>query len=470
MTDKMITARNRVTRWRDGSSLGGPVFLRRVGSLWARRVDRLFRPALILIVSVLCVPAVRAQSARQVPMAEHGAARMDYQMQQFDKLVHVRDVTEVPAGFDPVVWKAFIPADNQMTAARVALGKKLYFDKRLSRDGTVACATCHDVTRAFTDQRTVSEGIHGQLGRRNAPTTMNTVLLETLFLDGRVPTLDHQARMPIINPVEMGFPEGEDAAKAIAGDAEYQTMFQAAYGRDVNYEDIGRAIGAFERTMIFLDSPFRRFLHGDDRAISEDAKQGWRLFNEKARCVSCHQMNLSNPLGTDNLFHNIGVSARHQDFEKLARQGLKALEEDPSEQKLEELAVNTDMSELGRFMVTKDRSEIGAFRTSMLLNIGITAPYMHDGSLKTLWDVMDHYNKGGEANLFLDGGIEPLALTEKEIDQVVAFMFTLTDERFAEENQQQMESQRAQARKSRPFRDEAMANRKTLPFEDRIMK
>ena len=168
-----------------------------------------------------------------------------------------------------------------------------------------------------------------------------------------------------------------------------------------------------------MDSPFRRFLAGDDGAISAEAKQGWVLFNGKGRCVTCHPINTSNPLGTDNRFHNIGVSARHQDFDALAKQALRALQQDSSEQKLDELALSTDMSELGRFMVTKNRSDIGAFRTSLLLNIGITQPYMHDGSIETLWDVMDHYNKGGEPNLFLDGGIEPLALTETEIDQIV---------------------------------------------------
>lgn len=308
------------------------------------------------------------------------------------------------------------------------------------------------------------------MGRRNAPTTMNAALLQTVFLDGRSPSLDHQAMMPIVNPIEMGFPDGESAAQAIADDAEYQRMFQEAYGRDVNYEDIGRAIGAFERTMIFIDSPFRRFLLGDDNAISADAKEGWRLFNDEARCVACHHMSLSNPLGTDNRFHNIGVSARTQNFEELAKQGLAALAEDPSEQKLEELALNTDLSELGRFMVTKNRSDIGSFRTSMLLNIGITQPYMHDGTLETLWDVMDHYNKGGEPNLFLDGGMEPLALTESQIDQLVAFLFTLTDDRFEEDNQRQMEEQRAKAQTNRPFRDNDMAFRKKLAFEDRIQQ
>jgi cytochrome c peroxidase len=233
----------------------------------------------------------------------------------------------------------------------------------------------------------------------------------------------------------------------------------------VNYEDIGRAIAAFERTLIFVDSPFRRFLSGDESAISPAAKRGWVLFNEKGRCVTCHPINTSNPLGTDNRFHNLGVSARHQDFDTLAKQALKALREDPSERKLDELALSTDMSELGRFMVTRNRSDIGAFRTSLLLNVGITPPYMHDGSIETLWDVMDHYNKGGEPNLFLDGGMEPLALTEDEIDQMVEFLFSLTDERFAEENARQFQKQRQQAEKQRPLRDDDMAFRLKLAYE-----
>ena len=426
--------------------------------------------AVIAVASVIWVMDAGPAARGQIPKTDHGAASMDYQLRAFDKLLPGLDAQAVPARLDPVIWAAFIPDDNEMTPARVALGKKLFFEKRLSKDATVACATCHDVTRGFTDQRAVSEGIGGQLGRRNAPTTLNTVLLETLFLDGRAPTLDHQARLPIINPIEMGFADGDLAAKAIADDPEYQKMFQKAYGRPVNYEDIGRAIGAFERTMVFLDSPFRRFLEGDEGAISADAKAGWRLFNEKARCVSCHHMNLSNPLGTDNRFHNVGVSARHQDFEQLGREGLEALREDPSEQRLEELALNTDMSELGRFMVTKNRSDMGAFRTSILLNIGVTPPYMHDGTLETLWDVMDHYNKGGEPNAFLDGGMEPLALSEQEIDQVVEFMFALTDDRFAEENKRQMGLQRAKARQKRPFRDDELAHRRKLAFEERIQK
>jgi len=428
----------------------------------------LFILCLLLVGAVvLLAPKANNDQTSDIPKGAHGEATMEYQLQELDKLMPKVDVSETPPGFDPVIWDAFIPEDNKMTPERVALGRKLYFDTRLSKDNSVSCATCHDVTRGFTDQRDVSEGIGGQLGRRNAPTVLNAVLLQTLFLDGRSPSLDHQAKMPITNPIEMGFPDGESAVEAIKDDVEYQKAFQEAYGRDINYEDIGRAIGAFERTLVFLDSPFLRFLSGDKDAISTEEKAGWVLFNGKARCVSCHHLSPSNPLGTDNRFHNIGVAARQPDFEKLAREGLKTLAEDPTEEQLEELALNTDLSELGRFMVTKMRSDVGTFRTSILLNIGITPPYMHDGSLTTLWDVIDHYNAGGEANPFLDGGIEPLALTEAEINQLVAFMFSMTDDQFAEENNRQKKEQKALAEKSRPERDEDMAFRRKLAFEDR---
>jgi cytochrome c peroxidase len=418
-------------------------------------------------------PWSAADSPPQTPQGKHGDASVEQQLADLQKLKLEADVSKAPAGLDPVIWAAYVPEDNQMTPERVALGRKLYFDTRLSVDNSVSCATCHDVTRGFTDQRAVSEGVDKQgkkqLGKRNAPTTLNTALLQTFFWDGRSPSLDHQARQPILNPVEMGMPDEATALKAIRDVPEYQEAFKKAYGREMNYEDVGRAIAAFERTLVFVDSPFRRFLNGDATAISAQARAGFDLFNGKARCAACHQMNPSNPLGTDNRFHNVGVSARHQNFEDLVKIALKALAEGASEKKLDELAVGTDLSELGRFMVTRNRSEIGAFRTPLILNVGITGPYMHDGSMATLWDVIDHYNKGGEANPYLDGGIEPLALSEEEIDQLVAFLFTLTDDRFAAENQRQYELQKAAAQKQRPFRDNDLALRKTLPFEPQVM-
>lgn len=412
----------------------------------------------------LLLPAVQAADTEL-----HGAMPMQEQMARFDDLLETWDVTRPHPKVDPVLWQALVPEDNAMTPERVALGRKLYFETRLSRDGTVACATCHDVSRAFTDQRPVSEGVGGQLGQRNAPTTMNALFLETQFLDGRSPLLEDQAELPIINPIEMGQPDRQTALAAIADDAEYQRLFQDAYGRDPNYKDLVRAIAAFERTLVFLDAPFDRFLAGDEGAISEQARQGWDLFNGKGRCMTCHPFNTLNPIGSDSRFHNIGVAARAQNFEQLAREALRTLDQEDGVEAVDRLAIETNLSELGRFLVTKDRADIGAFKTMQLRNVGITAPYMHDGSMQTLWDVMNHYNKGGEPNPFLDGGIEPLALTEEEIDALVALMFTLTDDRFADANQQAPQAQRARAQKHRPFRDEAMAMRRVLPFERRVM-
>ena len=148
-----------------------------------------------------------------------------------------------------------------------------------------------------------------------------------------------------------------------------------AYGRDVNYKDIGNAIAVFERSLVFMDSPFFRYLKGDENAISDDAKAGWVLFNREGRCNSCHQISPTNPSGTDNKFHNIGISAHKQNFEKLAHQAAVILEQGASEAKIDELALSTDMSELGRFLITKNYNDIGAFRTPMLLNVGVTGPY-----------------------------------------------------------------------------------------------
>lgn len=425
----------------------------------------LFRSRLGTVAALLALlPAAAGFAADGSNEDLHGAMPMDRQQQLLEQLRTGRDLTAMPAGQDIVMWRFLMPDDNELTDERIALGRKLYFDKSLSRDGTVACATCHDVSRGFTDQRPVSEGIGDALGKRNAPTTMNALFFSTQFWDGRADSLEEQAKMPITNPVEMGHSTLEAALAAIADDPGYRELFRQAYGSEPNIEDLAHAIAAFERTLVFLDSPFDRFLAGDEDAISEQARRGWELFNGKARCVSCHMLNQSQPIGTDNRFHNIGVSARTQNFEQLATRALELLE-GKGVDAVDQLAIQTDLSELGRFMVTKHRSDIGAFKTEQLRNVGITAPYMHDGSMRTLWDVMDHYNRGGEPNPYLDGGIEPLNLSESEINAVVAFLFTLTDERFAEQNRQALREQIRIAADRRPFREPKLANRKVLPFE-----
>jgi cytochrome c peroxidase len=412
--------------------------------------------------------AALAQPAGAPPVGAHGAAAMEVQQAELDRLGVSRDGTLIPASVDANALRSMIPADNALDEKRIALGRKLYFETALSNDGSVACATCHDTTRSFTDRRPVSEGFGSQLGRRNAPTTMNAALLQSQFWDGREGTLEQQAGQPILNPVEMAMPSREAAVEKLKA-AGYEADFQAAYNSGVTYENIERAIASFERTLLFMDAPFDRFIAGEREAISNEARAGFVLFNGKARCVTCHTINRANPLGTDNRFHNIGVSARKQDFESLAKKALAALAEDSSKKKLDELAIGTDLSELGRFMVSKSYADIGAFRTPQLRNIGITGPYMHDGSMQTLWDTIDHYNKGGEANPFLDGGMEALALNDAEIDQLIEFMFTLTDKRFEAFSGSEHARQRALALKQRPFRDDAIAQRKQLDFEKRAL-
>lgn len=396
--------------------------------------------------------------------ADHGAAPFAKQLQITDTLTAGFDPAVGPKWVDPVIWKALIPDGNAPTAARIALGRKLYFDPRLSKDKTVACATCHDATRSFTDRRPASEGIGGKVGRRNSPTTMNAALLTSQFWDGRAATLEEQAVLPITNPIEMGQPDGAAVLAAIATDPSYAPMFQAAYGRAAKFEDVGRALASFERTLIFLDAPFDRWARGEAGAISDEAKRGFVLFNGKGRCMTCHPMSTANPIGADGRFHNIGVSARHQDFTALAGKALAILAKSGTNATIDELALGGDTSELGRFVVTRIESDIGGFRTSQIRNIGITGPYMHDGSMQTLWDVIDHYNRGGEANPYLDGGIEPLALSSTEIDELVAFLFTLTDRRFADPNAAALAEQRAKAAKTRPFRDEDLAQRRKIAF------
>lgn len=435
-----------------------------------RKLHCVFLGGIASVCFMSAALTVTAQEAQPIiPRGPHAAAMEDYQ-DNLLKTLQSSDESQTPyGGIDSTVLNAYIPADNATTPARVALGRKLYFDVRLSRDNTVSCSTCHDVTRGFCDQRPTSEGIDGQMGTRNAPTVMNIGLLSTMFWDGRSPSIEHQAMQPIINPIEMGVENKEDVIiSKIKDDPEYIKMFQDAYGAEVNYKNIGDALAAFERTLVFMDSPAMRYLKGDQNAISDKAKKGWELFNGKARCMTCHPISVSQPVGSDSKFHNIGIAAKKQNFEQLATEARQILQEDNSFEKIEHLALNSQYGELGRALITGHRADLGAFRTPILLNVAITRPYMHDGSLSTLWDVVDHYNKGGEPNLYLDGGIEPLNLTDDEVDQLVEFLFTLTDVRFKADNDKTYLFQKNLSEKKRKNKDEEVADRSVLQYERRL--
>ena len=359
------------------------------------------------------------------------------------------------AGLPKDLTQAVTPHDNPTTADRVALGKKLFFDGRLSADGTVACATCHDPSKGFIDGRATSVGIKKQVGHRNAPTVLNALYNDTQFWDGRAHLLEDQAKLPITNPIEMGQPNLDAAVAAVANIAEYRDAFTKVFSRAPNGDDLARAIAAYERTQIAFDAPFDRFLAGDENALDKSARRGWALFNGRGRCMSCHGMNATQPTFSDNKFHNIGVSAHKSNFVDLARKAMVMVDSgNPKE--VDRAALETDLSELGRFLVTKNGADLGAFKTSTLRNVVITPPYFHDGSQDTLWDVLDHYNKGGVQNPFLDGGIQRLGLSESEIDDLVAFLASLTSDRFAALGKKELARQRA-LRGKRPQRDTAAA-------------
>jgi cytochrome c peroxidase len=363
-------------------------------------------------------------------------------------------------GFPAALTASVIPPGSPLTPATVTLGEKLFFESRLSGDGTVACATCHDPARAFTDGRPASIGVHGRVGQRNAPTILNALYNKTQFWDGRVHTLEQQAALPITNPFEMGSASIGDAVSKIASDTNYQTQFMQAFGRGVNEQDMLRAIATYERTLVSFDSPFDHFIAGDANAIGDSAKRGWELFNTKARCHLCHALTENQrdvTVFTDNEFHNIGIGILRHHVAPLAQQAERDLALGHL-QEVDAAAITSEMSVLGRFLITKKQSDIASFKTPHLRNILVTAPYFHDGSMQTLWDVMDHYNKGdGVTDPWLDKKMQPLALMESEIDDVVAFMASLTSPRYKKVGDQEYARQLALSKADRSQRDTARA-------------
>jgi cytochrome c peroxidase len=339
---------------------------------------------------------------------------------------------EVSLSIPEGVLPPLIPEDNPLTAAKIELGKKLYFDKRLSKDDTVSCATCHDPRTAFADPRgkPTSAGVGGAVGPRNSPTVLNAAFLAQQFWDGRAATLEDQALRPMVDPLEMAMPDHAAIVAKLAGLPEYAKPFEAAFGTpEIAIGRVGQAIASFERTLLTLSSPFDRFQGGDAKAISESARRGWDLFNGKARCNTCHGFVGAFPLFTDEEYRNIGSGATHPAFLALARK----VDADPNV--VDSLANEPGYKELGRVVVTRQRAHIGAFKTPQLRNVEHTAPYMHDGSEATLEAVMDFYDRGGNQNPWLDGTMRPLALTAQEKADLVELMKTFTSDdlgRFAE--------------------------------------
>ncbi len=290
---------------------------------------------------------------------------------------------EVPLGLKPIKH----PKDNATSPEKVELGKQLYFDPRLSIDNTISCASCHDPAKGWSNGEAFATGVDGQKGGRSAPTVINTAYNMFQFWDGRAGSLEEQALGPIANPIEMALPI-DDAVEKLSAIEGYREKFQKVFGTDVTAEGIGKAIAAFERTVISGNAPYDQYKEGDESALSDAAERGRKLFFGKAHCSACHVGSNF----TDNAFHNVGVS------------------------------IDKDEPDIGRHAISNLGGDRGSFKTPTLREIARTAPYMHDGSLATLEDVVAYYNKGGTSNPQLDEEIYELNLTVAEQQDLVTFL------------------------------------------------
>lgn len=343
-----------------------------------------------------------------------------------------------PLGLPPVP----IPEANPQTPEKIELGDKLFHDKRFSITGEVSCATCHEREKVFTDRLQVSEGVNKLKGTRNAPTVVNAAYFHSMFWDGREPSLEEQSAQPFLNPVEMALPDHGPILEIVRTDPEYNAAFKKVFGKtgsEITMDEVKKAIASFERTIVSGNSPFDRYLFGgDEKAMSQAAVRGLEIYRGKGRCVSCHVIEQTQALFTDNRFHNLGIGFQRIDGDE------RELAAEFSKAKAEGMSVdvsvlsNQNTSELGRFAVSDEWRDMGAFKTPTLRNVALTAPYMHDGSLKTLKEVVDFYNNGGivkktdPVNDFQSGGIRPLNLNEQEAADLVAFMEALTSPEFAD--------------------------------------
>lgn len=328
----------------------------------------------------------------------------------------------LPEGLSAASASIFIPETNPLTRAKIELGRQLYFDPRLSSDFSVSCASCHDPAQGYTAQTRFGIGVEGQEGGRNSPVAYNRIVSREQFWDGRAATLEDQAIGPIANPIEMGNTH-EACVECLAGIPGYKLQFDHIFEDGLTIENVGKALASFERAIVTGPTPFdayqplQRFeelfaaeledlevLREDDpelveeyetlkakaaaNPMSESAQRGMTLFFAKAECATCH----AGANFTDEQYHNLGV-------------GMDAEEPD-----------------LGRYEIVKEDAARGAFKTPTLRNVAASAPYMHDGSQKTLEEVVEWYNKGGHPNPWLSDKMKPLNLTEQEKADLVAFM------------------------------------------------
>ena len=332
-----------------------------------------------------------------------------------------------PLGLPPIP----ATAGNPITPAKIKLGRLLFFDRRLSHNNTISCAMCHVPEQGFTsNEMATAVGIEGRTVRRNSPTIYNVAYLKRLFHDGRETTLEQQIWGPLLARNEMGNTSIGQVIEQISAIPEYREMFTLAFdGRQASMETVGMALASYERVLVSANSPFDRWNYGtDEQALSDEQQAGFRLFTGKANCSSCHLVSQEWSLFTDNLLHNTGIGYRH------------SMAKTPSQTRVqiapgEHITVRGDIvadasepppNDLGLYEITENPDDRWKYRTPALRNVALTAPYMHDGSIPTLEQVIEFYDRGGVANELRDPLIQPLNLSVVESKQLLAFLHALT--------------------------------------------
>jgi cytochrome c peroxidase len=349
--------------------------------------NRIVLPGLILaavLMTVLIGKEGVSGEASEISLSRPGN-NLPITVEMLDQLV------KLPGDLAPLP-EVPIPKDNPQSPAKIELGRMLFFDPRLSGNSHWACATCHNPSMAFTDGLPRALGFLEKEVGRHTPSILNTAYNTSQFWDGRVATLEEQARMPILNQEEMNITQ-EEVEKRLNDIPEYRRRFEEVFGGPATLDHVAWAIASYQRTLVAGGSRFDRYLMGDKQALTDQEKRGLILFISRAACTQCH----NGPNLTDNLFHNVGT--KH---------------------------VGPLKMDLGRMNITHDPKDMHAFKTPSLRNVALTPPYMHDGVLKSLEEVVEFYNKGGEDLPNKSPKIFMLNLTEQEKADLVVFLEALT--------------------------------------------
>lgn len=358
---------------------------------WSRTSMK--RIQLSLLISLFGFLLIGCSSGDEVPVPTK-QKNEDSALNQSDT-VDPKELLESLKNHTPVkpLGDISIPGDNPMEPEVLKLGQVLFFDPRLSGNNEVSCATCHDPNRGYGDDRPTFKKIDGSDGARNSPTIINSGYYSTNFWDGRANSLEEQALGPIQNPNEMN-QTLEDLIKELKGINGYEALFVNAFSEGITEQNIAKALAAFQRQIIVKDTPYDQFLSGNTNALTQQELRGLRLFTGKAFCSTCH----SGPNLSDNQFYNVGL----------------------------------DTEDEGRFAITKDEKDIGRIRTPGLYGITHTAPYMHNGSLATLEEVIEFYDRGGDGHpntsFFMRQFMKPIGLSDQEKADLLVFLKTLGGE------------------------------------------